>query len=382
MSDTPLPTQDSAPFLYRWWHRVISAPPKGPSISRGLLSALSGLYRLGLKANLAIYGWGLKGQTEPVLPTISVGNLTLGGTGKTTVVQFLARRLSQEGLLPAIVLRGYRRASPSVAALISDEQGLLVSVAEAGDEAYMLANSLAAVPVAVGKRRETAIKLLADHTSAQVVLLDDGFQYFRMSKLIDIVLVDATQSLADQRLFPAGRLREPLSHLRRADQVWITHADQATSDQLDALRRLLATAVPPIPLVVTIHQLSSLSSLAGEIATLKELAGARVLAVSGIGNPQSFEASLQQAGAQVVPLRYPDHHAYSAADMQHIQQVARHHNAEMIVCTSKDAVKWPQMDWPVPVAEVGCQLSVIEGESHINRIVEKVREKVTAADND
>ncbi len=380
------------PSYKRWWDSVVSdeAMGLGPSASRLVLRAGAQLYLLGLKLNLGLYTSGLKGFTQPALSTISVGNLTLGGTGKTTVVQFLAHRLQQQNIIPGIVLRGYGRTGCERAILVTDgeqsagrEAGApLLSPSEAGDEAYMLAQILPEVPVAVSKRRELAIKLLAERTAAQIALLDDGFQYFRMSKLVDIVLMDATAPLASQRLFPAGYLREPLSHLRRADQIWITHADQAGPEAVDKLRHTLATVAPEALVVVTRHRIASVHALTGEAITPGDFADMRILAVSGIGNPQSFETSLQQAGAQVVALRYGDHHDYCRADMQYIQQIAQEHEVDLVACTPKDVVKWSQADWPMSVAVVHCELEILEGDHNVQSIVDRAEQVVAGTEYD
>ncbi len=366
----------------RRWHSIVSGQAQGwvANATRLLLEAVSYLYLLGLKVNLALYTTGLKSLTEPALPAISVGNLTLGGTGKTTTVQFLARRLLEANIIPGVVLRGYRRMASSTARLIADGQRVLSSVSEAGDEAYMLAESLPAVPVAVGKRREAAIDLLAQQTTAQIALLDDGFQYFRMNKLLDIVLIDATKPFIGQRLFPAGYLREPLSHLCRADQIWITHADQIAPEDLDDLRDTLSTIVPSIPVVVTRHTLLSLHSFDGQPMSPTQLSGRRILAVSGIGNPQSFETTLQQAGAEVIPLRYADHHFYRSEDAQYIQKMAREQQVDIVACTRKDAVKWPIANGAIPVVIVDCQLEILSGSSNIQIIMDTARQAVAATE--
>lgn len=351
----------------------------GPALSRLMLQAMAQLYLLGLKLNLGIYANGLKTCTHPVLPTISVGNLALGGTGKTTVVRFLAELLVECGLMPGIVLRGYGRSGGDAPALVADGERMLASVSRAGDEAYLLGQVLATVPVAVGKRRESAIRLLAERTGAQIALLDDGFQYFRMSKLCDIVLLDASVSLRGERLFPAGHLREPLSHLRRADQIWITHADEAHPEQLADLRGILTAMVPEIPVLVTRHRLAALELLSGGAMNPTDLVGKRVLAVSGIGNPRSFETSLEQAGVQVVPWRYPDHHRYCSADLQKVAQTAQVQQVDLIACTRKDAVKWPQMPGPLPAVVVDCQLQILEGKGKVNYLIDEARQAVAAA---
>ncbi len=374
----PESAPQSAPARRRWEGIVADRDASVTArAARLMLGALSGLHWLGLKANLSLYTTGLKHRTQPALPVVSVGNLTLGGTGKTTAVQFLARCLQDAGIRPAVVLRGYRASrmrAPVI--LISDEDTVPPDVAEVGDEACLLAQALPAVPLGVGKRREAVIAELAARTRAQVVLLDDGFQYFRMQKLADIVLIDATVDIGGQRLFPAGYLREPLSHLQRADQIWITHSDQVAESELAKLRATLAPVTGNSPLVETKHQISALTTLAGEPLSPEEIGGTRLLAVSAIGNARSFEKSLANLGAEVIPLRYDDHHYYSAGDLAHIDAAAREHQADFITITRKDAVKWLAGRTTVPVVVVDCALQIARGQQAVAALVAQIEQAV------
>jgi tetraacyldisaccharide 4'-kinase len=352
----------------------VEEPPTGVgrSLVRAGLAAATVPYLLGLKANLAIYDLGLKARSGPALPVVSVGNLSLGGTGKSTTVAYLARQLQERGLHPGVVTRGYGRRMRQQVLLVSAGQGLLIDSAEAGDEPAMLAALLPGVPIAVGTRRERAIGLLRERTRAQVVLLDDGFQYFRMERLVNLVLLDAGRVGVGERLFPAGYLREPWSHLRRADQVWLTHTDEATPDALERLQAAARRYCPAYPPVLTRHRLIALRGPAGERRPPEELAGLRVLAVSGLGNPASFERSLQQAGAEVVPCRYPDHHRYGAADLRRLVAEQRRQGAALVVTTQKDAVKLPP-DSPLPLWVAQCELEVLHGEEQVQALLNKVR---------
>jgi tetraacyldisaccharide 4'-kinase len=360
------------------WRRVISGEARGllPSCARAGLSALGGLYRLGLNANLAVYALGWP-HSRPALPVISVGNLTVGGTGKSTAVRFLARELLALGLRPGVVLRGHRREGGAEVELASDGRGNLATVSECGDEAAEVARALPQVPVAVGKRRERAIALLAEH-GAQVALLDDGYQYFRMSRELNIALVSAGLDLRTAFVLPRGVLREPWSHLRRADQVWLTHADLAAPEQLTAIRALVAKHAPKAPIVVTRHQPVELLTLAdGQAVGLGELAGRKVLAVSGLGSPESFEGSLASLGAQVVPMRFADHHRYSPDDWQRIALAAEQAGADLVVTTEKDAVKLPAA--PLPVHVLHSELAIIENLPAVTAALAALREKTLDA---
>ncbi len=371
-------------FPHHWWEDVVSRRDSGipARLTRLALGALAGPYWLGLKANLALYSSGLRQRTQPALPVVSVGNLTLGGTGKTTAVQFLARRLQEAGIRPAVILRGYRAGRTGQPIILAaSEYTQLPAVAEVGDEAYLLAQALANVPVGVGKHREAVIAGLAAQARVQVVLLDDGFQYFRMNRLFDIVLVDATVDLGRQRLFPAGYLREPLSHLRRADQIWITHCDLVAKSELAGLNSAVARLSGDLPVVETLHEITGLRMLSGKEMTPDEIVGIRVLAVSAIGNAQAFEQSLNRLGAEVVPLRYDDHHYYRLEDLAHIDSCAREHRAELIAITRKDAVKWPRGTTEIPVAIVDCQLRITKGEQAVTALIGSVQQAVSDMSN-
>jgi len=220
-------TEGGAPSLEAWWQEITFGRRRGlvAGLVRAGLEPLAGLYWLGLQANHAVYRWGLKAQTQPVLPVVSVGNLTLGGTGKTTAVRYLTRRLETAGVRVGIVLRGHGGEARGAAMLAHDGRTASPAAALCGDEAAEYGRLLPHIPLAIGKRREHALQLLATQ-GVQVGLLDDGFQYFRMARRADVVLLSVLTPPPACRLFPRGVLREPWSALARADQVWLTHTDQ------------------------------------------------------------------------------------------------------------------------------------------------------------
>ena len=343
------------------WLSLVSGDTRGfgATAQRAALQALAGLYWLGLRGNLALYELGLRQHTHASLPVISVGNLTVGGTGKSTTVRFLARQLTAMGLKPGVVLRGHRRQGGAEELLASDGRGTLAPLGECGDEALEVARALPDVPVAVGKRRERVIELLAGQ-GAQIALLDDGYQYFRMARNLNLALVSARLDLRTARLLPRGVLREPWSHLRRADQVWLTHCDLAQPEQLATITQLVKRHVPAVPLVLTRHQPQVLVSLReGTLRPLSDLQGRTVLALSGLGCPESFEGSLTALGARVVPLRFPDHHPYEPADWERVEQAMRTAGEALVVTTEKDAVKLPPGE-PLPVCVLRSELEILE----------------------
>ncbi|MGC9319699.1 MAG: tetraacyldisaccharide 4'-kinase, partial [Armatimonadota bacterium] len=318
--------------LQRRWLEIVSGRRRGvpAGLFRGLLAAATVPYILGLKANLALYEKGLKARTRPPIPVASVGNITLGGTGKTTATRRLSQDLLARGVRPGIVLRGHGRRGTGVL-LVSDGRSPLAAVSQSGDEAAMLARTTDGALVAVGTRRERVIDTLAD-AGAQVALLDDGFQYFRMHRSVDLVLVDATLDLGDARVFPRGRLREPLNHLGRATHLLVTHADLAPRRQVVRTVELLERHAPHAPVMLARHASRSVRPMdtPGETGDV-DLAGRRVLVMCAVGNPASFEGLLLQHGAEVVGrVTFPDHHHYRPEDWSRVREALRGAGAELI----------------------------------------------------
>ncbi len=329
-----------------------------------------------MRGNLAIYERGLRAQTRPCIPVASIGNITLGGTGKTTTTRRLTRDLRKAGLSPGIVLRGHKRSGQASELLISDGNGLLVEGNMAGDEAAMLATT-AEAPVAVGKRRERVVQLLQDE-GATVALLDDGFQYFRMRRVVDLVLIDATFNLPEARVFPAGYLREPLDHLRRATHLLITHADLVDEDRITRTIELLREHAPEAPLMRSRHAPAGAYQLddPDTMIAVDELAGSEVMAVSAVGNPASFEALLQQIGADVAAKKvFPDHHAYLPEDWDRVREALNGHKVDMIAVTEKDAVKLTAapLDLP-PVVAVAVDLEITHGTENWDVLIERLQQ--------
>lgn len=299
----------------RFWRR--GAP--GAAVVRGLLTPLGALYAGVMRLRNLRYDLGWAQVTPPPVPTVSVGNLSVGGTGKTPVTAHLAAALVARGLRPGIVLRGV-----------------------GGDEAQVLA---ALVPEAVIEADADRVAGCARAVArgAQVLVLDDAFQHRRAGRSWDVVLCSADAADEVDRVLPAGPLREPWPGLRRADAVLITRKaadDAAVADVVARVRRVAAD----LPTVVVGLLGDQLVPVAGGAARpLATLAGTDVLAVSGIGAPQAFERQLVASGARVTGMRFRDHHAYGAGDVAEL--LRRIPPGGMVVCTLKDAVKlgprWP-----------------------------------------
>jgi tetraacyldisaccharide 4'-kinase len=258
-----------------------------------------------------------------LVPVLSVGNITCGGTGKTPVVEMLVRRLLEKGLRPAILSRGYR-AGPD----------------GSNDEARVLAANLPGVPhlqradrVAAGREAIAA--------GADVLVLDDGFQHQRLARDLDLVLIDALDPFGGGRVLPAGLLREPLAALGEATLIGITRAPLVPPALRGILRGLLRDRFPGIPRVEIEMDPVDLSPLAGGDPLPPEaLRGIAVLAFAGLGNPEAFRRELERRGARIAAwLPFPDHHPYRPADLERVAAAAGRAGAEAIVTTQKDAVK-------------------------------------------
>jgi tetraacyldisaccharide 4'-kinase len=263
------------------------------------------------------------------VPVVSVGNLSLGGTGKTPMVKWLARWFGQRGLRVVIVSRGYG-ARP--AAGHSDSAY--------NDEALELQQSLPDVPHVQDADRVAGAKRAIDLFDCQLVLLDDGFQHRRLARDLDIVLLDALEPFGFDHVFPRGTLREPTAGLRRAHVVCLSRAGAISDAERDEIRRRVAGLAPQATWCESIHAASGLIDAAGESRPIDMLAGRRVAAFCGIGNPAGFRHTLDGLGCDIVAWRaFPDHHSYTPADVVALGDVARRAQAEHLVCTQKDLVK-------------------------------------------
>lgn len=255
------------------------------------------------------------------VPVLSVGNIAVGGTGKTPVVEALARAWSGRGGSPGILSRGYR-AGPA-----------------GNDEFRLLARRLPGVPhVADRDRREGGARLLAEHPGIDLVLLDDGFQHRRLSRDVDLVLLDATRPFGGGRCLPAGLLREPWESLARADALLITRAEQVGEEVLAELERFLSERFPRAWRGRARRVVEGFRESGGSMVT--PAPGTRTLAFCGLGHPAAFFASLPALGLEVAVERiFPDHHRYRGAEIALLAAEARAAGAEALVTTEKDGVK-------------------------------------------
>ncbi len=327
----------------------------------GLLYLFSLLYEQLVNMKLLAYKIGLSGKDRLDCYVISLGNITVGGTGKTPTAQRLARDIRDMGYRVVILNRGYRAKWHGKVGIVSDGETLQMDAAEAGDEAYMLAKHLPNVPVLIGAERAVTGRYAIEHFGAEVAILDDGYQHWQLIRDMDILLVDAVNVFGNGHLLPRGTLRESMSHISRADVCLITKVDQAEAGAVTNIQETVHKYNAAAKIVESIHQPRCLIPLAEWFIDLssvgvcvENISGKTIMAVSAIGNPASFERTLRDLGASIIEsIRYPDHHEYTVKEMQDVLQQADALGAESIVITEKDAVKIPgefaKTNWNIPI---------------------------------
>jgi tetraacyldisaccharide 4'-kinase len=294
---------------------------------------------------------------------VSVGNLSLGGTGKTPAVRWLARRALAAGIAPAIVSRGYGGSLSAQGAVVSDGRQVLLGAAQAGDEPIEHARSLPGVPVVIGRDRHAAVRRARD-LGAQVAILDDGFSFWSLARACDIVLLDARRPLGNGRLLPRGRLREEPAALGRAHAILLTRADSCTPEELERSHEIVRR-YSAAPVWRCRHAPVAVVDQSGREQSLQVLAGAPVAAVSALANNALFARSLEKLGAQVrAHSARRDHHAWSEREIARAAEQARRLGALALVTTGKDAAKIPE-PWTrgLPLWQLRIEMEIDGGEA-------------------
>ncbi|MBI4161537.1 MAG: tetraacyldisaccharide 4'-kinase [Acidobacteria bacterium] len=328
----------------------VSDPPPGRWIPA--LAPLSRFYGAVVAARNRRHDRNPERAGRAEVPVVSLGNLTVGGTGKTPLTVFLARRLREEGWRPAVVSRGYRRGSRSLEETVGSPGGGpgADAVRRLGDEPAWMAARLPGIPVIVCSDRLRAVRHARARYGASLALLDDGFQHRRLHRDVDLLLVDSLNPFGNGRLLPAGPLREPPEAIRRASAVLLTRWDLcAHPENLEAeLRRWMS---PGVPLFRFRQRCAGLVPAADpKRGGVEALAGIPALAFAGIGHPAAFAAELRRSGLPLVAaVWFRDHHPYTLADRERILQVAVRRGAEVLLTTEKDRVRFPVEGCPLPV---------------------------------
>lgn len=304
-----------------------------------LKSLLAWLFERAVRARHLLYRQDILKTRRLPHPVISVGNLTVGGTGKTPLVAYLALRLKEAGYTPIILSRGYKGKLGSTASLVSDGSQVLSTPETCGDEPYLLARTLEGVVVVVGKNRLKAGQSFSNQPGKPVYILDDGYQHLKLDRDLNLLLIDGTQPLEDQELLPAGRLREPLSAIRRADAVIITR--EHLTPNLPELAQIIRGWNPAIPIFPFSHEIDEIYDLGSRGHNYRsDFRGKGFVVLAAIGNPTQFLKDLEMAGITVLDsLLFRDHHHFSQKELGQALRRGQELSATGILTTEKDSVR-------------------------------------------
>ena len=335
------------------------------SLSTLMLPPLSGVYSAVTRTRLAAYQRGLLPITKLDAPVISVGNLTTGGTGKTPLVEWLCRALAREDRRICILTRGYGRANPRTRVLVSDGTKVLSNPGLAGDEPFLLAQNLTGIAAVISDPdRVAAGQWAIQKLGSQVFVLDDGFQYLRLARDLNILTIDATNPWGGGYLLPYGRMREPRSGVSRADCVVFTRSEQGEglSSINTEVRKFLGTR-PILVSRMKTRGIRELPSPSSEWASERAPEPSAILdqpaaAFGAIGNPKSFFDHLRREGHKLVLTRaFADHHNYNQSDVDCLIKVSQRLGAQRLITTSKDAVKLQTLSFAVPCHILDIEIS-------------------------
>jgi tetraacyldisaccharide 4'-kinase len=327
-----------------------------------ILPPLSALYSAVTRTRLSLYERGTFRTTKLDRPVISVGNMTVGGTGKTPLVQFVSQTIANNNKKVCILTRGYGRQNPEQQVVVSDGSAILATPAEAGDEPYLLATNLLGLAAVISSAdRISAARDAIEVFGTECFVLDDGFQHLRLARDLNIVTIDATNPWGSgQRagqLLPYGRLREPLSGLHRADCVVLTRCDQA--GDLDSLRDQIRDLIRGRPVFESTMK-----------PVRAPLSNGPVAAFCAVGNPQSFLANIKNAGYTVVYEKaFRDHHAYTQKDIDDLTNAATRAGATSLITTAKDAVKLRSLSFSLPYSVFEIEIAITDEELFRNFVL-------------
>ncbi len=361
---------------------------RGADAMRAFLRSLSGIFASLVQFRLWLYRHRLMRPYTLGVQVISIGNLTVGGTGKTPIVEKFARTLQASGRKVAILSRGYKRdeasaltrwvnkltgkAKRQLPQVVSDGKQLLLDSAISGDEPFMLASNLKDVAVVVDRDRVKAGKYAIQKLGCDTLILDDGFQYLDLQHRLDIVLVDRTNPFGNRRMLPRGILREPIRNIKRAGFIFITKSNgdgaQELKDELRAYNR-------DAPITECRHCARYLQNVyTGERKDLDYLKDMPVSAISGIAQPKGFEDELVRLGAKVMfHKRYTDHHRYTQMEVLEAINRGMQRGAKIVVTTEKDAVRFPMIERrDIPIYYLRVEIELLSGAESFDAFIRKI----------
>ncbi len=325
----------------KWFHFAMFGEKEGKwmRILLSPLCLLSFFYGVAMRARVWLYDRGIFSSQSLSAKVISVGNITLGGTGKTPFAHYLAEVIQAMGFRVAILSRGYKGNYAGLYGVVSDGEKILMEPREAGDESYLLARKLKGIPILVGRKRFLSGNFAIEEFKSQVIILDDGFQHLSLKRDINLLLLDARNLFGNGRVFPRGALREPISQMKRADALILTKCDESVN--VIKLKEKLNKFVNNLP-IFALHYTPVGIERWGEKDPLpiEFLRNRRVWAFTGIGRPGSFREVLTGLGARVAGFEvFPDHYWYKPEDFQRLAEEGAKSGAEVLITTEKDMVR-------------------------------------------
>lgn len=368
----------------------IAYGPETPFLGWVLLAILRGmsyLYEFGVCCKLNLYESGFMKKEKLKCCVISIGNITVGGTGKTPTAQKMAAIVKAMGYRVVILNRGYRSHWDKEIGVVSNGNKIFMTAYEAGDEAYLMAKTLPGIPVIIGKNRAVTGRYAVDELNAEVIIMDDGYQHWQLERDLDIVLVDTLNMFGNGCVLPRGTLREPLHNLARGDLFLLTKTDQSSKLSRIQLRNTIAKYNVDAPIIESIHHPKNFVEIADwykgiavNIRNLEDLKGKDVMVFSAIGNPSSFEQTLSSIGVNILEaVRYPDHHDYGMLEMQYINERASSLKAVAMIATAKDAVKIPTefiySDREIPLYILNMDICITEGMDKFKEYIDNAIKK-------
>ncbi|MBS4913591.1 MAG: tetraacyldisaccharide 4'-kinase [Veillonella sp.] len=367
--------------------RIISGQTKDPltAAARGGLGLLSKLYEAGVNRRNDKFD-SEEGVTHAAVPVISVGNITAGGTGKTPMVRYVCEYLEQAGYQPSILSRGYKAAYNAQPIVVSGKGQVLVTPKVSGDEPYLLAKGLDQTSVIIGRNRSASGNVAVNELQSDILVLDDGFQHRRLARDLDIVLIDAVQPFGYDHVLPRGLLREPLDGLKRAQVIVLTKTNLVPKDILFGIKNRLKNMVPYMPIFETIHKPLAVKTLdqwercSDNTVDSDEVKKHRLLAVSGIGSPESFKATLDGLEFNTIDsMDFGDHHDYTTDDLIKLWTKIFATGATAVITTEKDAVKLSQLsgirDFKIPIYVLPVGIEFVENEQEFLEIIDRTGKK-------
>jgi tetraacyldisaccharide 4'-kinase len=321
--------------------------PPSPLVS--LLSTASALYGAVQRLRANCYRQNLLRSQKLPCSVISVGNITVGGTGKTPLTIYLAQKLQQAGVRVTVISRGYKGSAEKDGGIVSDGKNLLMNSEQAGDEPFLIASRLKEIPVIVGKNRFEAGLLAVDQFQPEVIVLDDAFQHLKLKRDIDLVLLDCNQPFGNSHLLPRGKLREPVEALTRATACILTRAQSTTDEAASASLSKIKSLLLQVPVFTSSHDPYFYAVKSGaqiplhEIANflspheLEEIKQQKVFAFSGIARNDDFRRTVDKNGFNTIGFcEFSDHHRYSRNDLARIVRTAQEAGADCLITTEKD----------------------------------------------